>query len=485
MPRRLATGKIRRMMRKPVAVGSPAAPLAGACAPWSSRGLAIAWGLAFVPSALLGQTLVELRLSRAEARVGEEVVVSLVLRSGGLAPWCGLRVELGDGQTRDLRIGMNGDADLTSSLAVRHAAAGTYTVRATGRALLRGLRSAPACDGGSLSAMLRVHDPGGVPPAPPAADRSAAGTVPFTAPVVAPTGAPFAAPILARPVPPEAAPAAAALPDRASVAEGPPVPQLPAALPAVTAPPPMEPARPGPAGMVALPTFGDRTSAPTGAGRTAPAATGPVAAPAVTLPGIGPLPGLPTTPSLPERPPLPPRDAPGPQAARGCVPAPAMEARDYAQPEFIGRPDGRVARMCFYRSDGRSAVENLNFYANGHVVFSGSRSAGGFAGGVTVLGAARGTYGVQGGRLALRLAYAGTGVSQSGRGAGTQRELDTSGREAFEQAMVLPNCQRITVRDMLQRLEMPAGPGHPPYLVIDGVRWEQMGIDCPAWQGWR
>jgi len=160
MPRRLATGKIRRMMRKPVAVGSPAAPLAGACAPWSSRGLAIAWGLAFVPSALLGQTLVELRLSRAEARVGEEVVVSLVLRSGGLAPWCGLRVELGDGQTRDLRIGMNGDADLTSSLAVRHAAAGTYTVRATGRALLRGLRSAPACDGGSLSAMLRVHDPG-------------------------------------------------------------------------------------------------------------------------------------------------------------------------------------------------------------------------------------------------------------------------------------------------------------------------------------
>jgi hypothetical protein len=420
------------MTRKPPAADTPSRPLDAACAPRSSRAVGIACALALVPSALLGQTLVELRLSRAEARSGEEVVVSLVLRPAGPSVWCGLRVELGDGQTRDLRIGVNGDADLTPSLAVRHAAAGTYTVRATGRALLRGLRSAPACDGGSLSAVLRVHDP-------------------------------------------------------VAVAQGPAGPQRPAApaMPTVTAPPPTAPARPSPGGMVALPAFGDRAPAPVDAGRGAQVATGPVAAPAATPPGIVPLPSLPATPSLPERPPLPTLGAPDPHAARGCVPGQVMEARDYAQPEFIGRPEGRVARMCFYRSDGRSAVENLNFYANGHVVFSGSQSVGGFAAGVAVLGAARGTYGFQDGRLALRLAYAGTGVSHSARGAGTQRQFDTSGRETFEQVTILPNCQRITVRNMLQQLETPAGTGHPPYLVVDGVRWEQMGIDCPAWQGWR
>ena len=468
MLRWLAAGRIRRMTRNLLAAGTPSRLLGGVCAPRSSRVLGIAWGLALVSSDLLGQTLVDLRLSRAEARLGEEVVVSLVLRPAGPSVWCGLRVELGDGQARDLRIGVNGDADLTSSLTVRPAAAGLYTVRATGRALLRGLRSAPACDGGSLSAVLRVRDPVAVPAAQLGADRSETSTAPFTAPAVAPNPAP----IPARPAPPAAAPAAAAPPSRAAVDEGPAATQGPAA------PPPAYPARPSPGGMVALPVFGDRASAPAGAAQ---------AAPATTPAGIATLPGLPALPPSPEQPPAPQpsRDAPAAQATGGCVPAPAMEARDYAQSEFIGRPEGRVARMCFFRSDGRSAVENLNFYANGHVVFSSSQSTGGFAAGAAVLGAARGTYGVQDGRLALRLAYAGTGVSQSMRGAGTQRALDTSSRQAFEQAMVLPNCQRITVRNMLQRLEMPAGTGHPPYLVIDGVRWEQMGIDCPAWQGWR
>jgi hypothetical protein len=169
-------------------------------------------------------------------------------------------------------------------------------------------------------------------------------------------------------------------------------------------------------------------------------------------------------------------------AAGGCRPGPELEPRDYAQAEYIGRPDGAVARMCFHRSDGRSTSDSLNFHANGHVVMTTSAAAGG----VASLGTMRGTYGFQeGGRLALRLAYAGTGVSQSTLSAGPVRSLDVAGQQALEQPRILPNCQRIAVRDVVRSVQWPPSPGHPSHIVIDGVRWEQMRVDCPAWQGWR
>lgn len=172
--------------------------------------------------------------------------------------------------------------------------------------------------------------------------------------------------------------------------------------------------------------------------------------------------------------------------AAGCSPGPELEPRDFAQAEYIGRPQGAVARMCSYRSDGRSTSDNLNFYANGHVVMTTSASASGVGSTVAALGTTRGTYGFQeGGRLAMRPAYVGTGVSQSARADGATRSLEVVGQQALEQTTVLPNCQRITVRDVVRGAQWPAGPGHPSHIVIDGVRWEQMRIDCPAWQGWR
>ena len=191
---------------------------------------------------------------------------------------------------------------------------------------------------------------------------------------------------------------------------------------------------------------------------------------------------------------LPPPGIPGPDPGRSvsappggtsCRPGRELEAREYTQPEVLGKPEGRTARMCFFRNDGRSGVENLNFYPNGHFVMSSASGAGGFAMGGAVLGAVRGTYGFEGDRLALRIGYAGTGVSQDTRGAGSGRQLDVSGRSRLDREMVLPNCQRITVREETRSVQPPPGNEHPAYLVIDGRRWERMGIDCPAWQGWR
>ncbi|MFM7703952.1 MAG: hypothetical protein ACKO6D_03350 [Rubrivivax sp.] len=178
-----------------------------------------------------------------------------------------------------------------------------------------------------------------------------------------------------------------------------------------------------------------------------------------------------------------PADTAAPPA--GCTPGRQLEPRDYAQPEYIGRPQGRTARMCFYRGDGKSSAEQLNFYPNGHFVMSGVSAAGGFAMAGAVMGTVRGTYGFQDGRLVLRVGYAGTGVTQSGSGAGTQSSVDVSATSRAGRELVLPNCQRISVRQEARALQLPAGDGHPGHVVLDGQRWEQMRIDCPAWQGWQ
>jgi len=162
-----------------------------------------------------------------------------------------------------------------------------------------------------------------------------------------------------------------------------------------------------------------------------------------------------------------------------------MEPRDYAQPEYIGRPQGRTARMCFFRGDGKSSAEQLNFYPNGHFVMSGVSAASGLAVSGAVMGTVRGTYGFQDGRVVLRVGYAGTGVTQSGGGAGSQNSLDVSSTSRAGREIVLPNCQRISVRQEGKALQLPAGDGHPTHIVLDGQRWEQMRIDCPAWQGWQ
>lgn len=141
--------------------------------------------------------------------------------------------------------------------------------------------------------------------------------------------------------------------------------------------------------------------------------------------------------------------------------------------------------MCFYRGDGKSAAEQLNFYPNGHFVMSSVSGSGGVAMAGAVHGTVRGTYGFQDGRVHMRIGYTGTGVSQSTRGAGRSQQLEVSGRQRGGREMVLPNCQRINVREESRAVQVPAGGAHPSFIVLDGQRWDQMSIDCPAWQGWQ
>jgi hypothetical protein len=167
-----------------------------------------------------------------------------------------------------------------------------------------------------------------------------------------------------------------------------------------------------------------------------------------------------------------------------CKTGAALEPREYTQPEFLGRPSGLRARLCFFRQLSNNSVDILQFYPSGHFVLTTQNGSGGFALSGSVNGTSRGTYGFSGGSLHLRTGYSGISVSQAGRGAGSERGIDTASQQRLEREIVLPNCQKITVMEHIKRVSMPSGSGHPRFLVIDGERWEHMSIDCPDWRGW-
>lgn len=417
------------------------------------------------------QTLVAVELEQPVVSIEAEALLRVALeRDGGGSAWCGLHIDFGNGTSRDVRVGEQGEADLRLRLAYRYPSPGLYTIRIQGRSMTRGLRSAGACAGAPKTAMVRVVDSAVGALAAPQAGRADA--LPLST-------APLPSPAPTAPLPPPRQGSEGVPPS--SRAE--PVPSADAGLGAAAtatavrrpAAPTTAQARPG--DMVALPSF---DSPPR---RAVP---GPAAPPATlsSVPaqeGASPPPQMSGTPnaqlSSPARP-------PSPTAGASCRSGPAMEAREYTQPEVLGRPPGERARMCFYRATS-SGAEYLNFFPSGHYYHTSSSGAGGFAASVAVYGTVRGTYGFQSGNvLATRTGYQGTGVSTSNRGAGTQRELDVSGQTALEREMTLPNCQKITYRDELVPAQLGASSGHPSHIVIRGVRWEHYRIDCPAWAGW-
>ena len=61
--------------------------------------------------------------------------------------WCGLRINFGNGESKDIRVGENGDKDLNFTYKHSYPNAGTYNASVVGQYMSRGLKSAPGCTG--------------------------------------------------------------------------------------------------------------------------------------------------------------------------------------------------------------------------------------------------------------------------------------------------------------------------------------------------
>ncbi|WP_291916709.1 hypothetical protein [Limnohabitans sp.] len=106
------------------------------------------------------QQLRDARMLATEVDVSQEATLLLSLDKTSATVWCGLRVDFGNGRDQNLRVGERGETDLQMQVRYRYPTPGLYTLRVSGAALMRGLRSVVACEGGERSFLVRVTDRG-------------------------------------------------------------------------------------------------------------------------------------------------------------------------------------------------------------------------------------------------------------------------------------------------------------------------------------
>ncbi|MDP9912397.1 hypothetical protein J2W27_004523 [Variovorax boronicumulans] len=87
--------------------------------------------------------------SKVQARQPVKVTVNFEAASR----WCGLRIDLGDGDVRDILVD-----SFPVTLSKQYNASGRYVLRAEGRFLLRGLTSALGCDGKARTVTVSVGE---------------------------------------------------------------------------------------------------------------------------------------------------------------------------------------------------------------------------------------------------------------------------------------------------------------------------------------
>ena len=197
--------------------------------------------------------------SRAEVVAAQEAV-RVDVNFEAASRWCGLHVDFGDGDVRELVV-----EDFPLRLDKRYERAGRYAVTATGRFVPRGMTSALACAGSARPITITVVERRNAAPRDAiagaaeayerrnrdkaereaadraAAERAAANAAAKTAPVAAPTPAPAPTPTpTPTPAPaPAPAPATATVPAPASTpapANATASPAAPAAAPRPAAP---------------------------------------------------------------------------------------------------------------------------------------------------------------------------------------------------------------------------------------------------------
>lgn len=95
-----------------------------------------------------------LSVDRDNVRVQQTVRV--VVNFEAASRWCGLRVDMGDGDVRDILV-----EDFPLTLTKQYLAPGRYVLRAQGRFMPRGITSALGCDGSARAVTVTVDEGGG------------------------------------------------------------------------------------------------------------------------------------------------------------------------------------------------------------------------------------------------------------------------------------------------------------------------------------
>lgn len=117
----------------------------------------LAGSLAFTLTAANAQTLQRIEIDPAQPGTNTSVTV-LVHYTPGEPNFCGFTLDMGNGQSQSIRIGHEQDTSSPIRRTVVFNNPGNYIIRAEGRFLSRGLRSAAACSGSPQPLAVQVRD---------------------------------------------------------------------------------------------------------------------------------------------------------------------------------------------------------------------------------------------------------------------------------------------------------------------------------------
>ena len=95
------------------------------------KSLALAIGISFAGTALAAGGIGSVKIEPAAAKAGQEIKVT-VAAEGEAPGFCGLAIDFGDGDSRDIKID-SGEAKFPVTIAKTYAKAGNYSVKAYGK----------------------------------------------------------------------------------------------------------------------------------------------------------------------------------------------------------------------------------------------------------------------------------------------------------------------------------------------------------------
>ena len=127
--------------------------------------------LGMYASLAFSQEIVSFNVEPEKVVEGTEAVfrVNLAKPFSTTNVWCGLRIDFGNGESKNIRVGENGDQDLNFTYKYTYSNVGTYNASVVGEFMTRGLKSATACIGNKRIYKIVVDSkkPTIIPPAKP------------------------------------------------------------------------------------------------------------------------------------------------------------------------------------------------------------------------------------------------------------------------------------------------------------------------------
>jgi hypothetical protein len=117
------------------------------------------WLVTVVSAGVHAQEIVRIRAEQTKLSPNTPIAIQVDFDLANVQnAYCGLEINFGDGNTQTIRAGMNGAQDFPLKLTHSYASPGKYVVRAEGKSVIRGLKSASACQGSAKQLSLIIPD---------------------------------------------------------------------------------------------------------------------------------------------------------------------------------------------------------------------------------------------------------------------------------------------------------------------------------------